>query len=67
MLMSALTTIRDAVLFIALVIVVLVIDAIIYIHCGLLHLIKNEPLKPCISDFEETDLIEDYDPYIYNE
>jgi len=67
MLMSALTTIKDAILFIALVIVVLVIDAIIYIHCGLLHLTKNEPFKPCVSDFEETDLIEDYEPYVYNE
>jgi hypothetical protein len=54
-------------LFIALAIVVLVIDAIIYIHCGLLHIVKHEPLKPCISDFEETDLIEDYDPYVYSE
>jgi len=67
MLMSTLTTIKDAILFIALAIVVLVVDAIIYIHCGLLHLTKNEPFKPCISDFEETDLIEDYDPYVYNE
>jgi len=67
MLMSTLTTIKDALLFIALVIVVLVIDAIIYIHCGLLHVIKHEPFKPCVSDFEETDLIEDYDPYVYSE
>ena len=67
MLMSALTTIKDAILFIALVIVALVIDAIIYIHCGLLHLTKNEPFKPCVSDFEDMDPIEDYDPYVYNE
>jgi len=67
MLMSTLTTIRDTILFIALVIVVMVIDAIIYIHCGLLHVIKHEPFKPCVSDFEDSDLIEDYDLYIYNE
>jgi len=67
MLMSTLTTIRDTILFIALVIVVLVIDAIIYIHCGLLHVIKHEPFKLCVSDFEDSDLIEDYDLYVYNE
>ena len=64
--MSALSIIKDAMLFVALVIVVLVIDAIIYIHCGLLHLAKNEPFKPCISDFED-DPIDDYDYFVYNE
>ncbi len=67
MLMSALTTIKDAMLFVALAIVVLVIDAIIYIHCGLLHLTKNEPFKPCVSDFEDMDPIDDYDYYVNNE
>jgi hypothetical protein len=65
--MSALTTIKDAMLFVALVIVVLVIDAIIYIHCGLLHLAKNEPFKPCVKDIEDMDPIDDYDYYVNNE
>jgi hypothetical protein len=65
--MSALTTIKDAMLFIALAIVVLIIDAIIYIHCGLLHLTKNEPFKPCVKDIENMDPIDDYDYYVYNE
>jgi hypothetical protein len=67
MLMSALTTIRDAILFIALVIVVLVIDAIIYIHCGLLHIIKHEPFKPCVRGIEDMGPIDDYDYYVNNE
>jgi hypothetical protein len=67
MLMSALTTIKDAMLFMALAIVVLVIDAIIYIHCGLLRLTKNEPFKPCVKDIEDMDPIDDYDYYVYNE
>ncbi len=65
--MSVLTTIKDAMLFIALAIVVLVIDAIIYIHCGLLHLTKNEPFKPCVKDIEDMDSIDDYDYYVHNE
>jgi len=64
--MSALTAIKDALLFIALVIIVLVIDAIIYIHCGLLHVIKHEPFKPCVSDFEDMDPIDDFDIYAYS-
>jgi len=67
MLMSALTTIRDAILFIALAIVVLVIDAIIYIHCGLLHIIKHEPFKSCVRDIEDMSPIDDYDYYVNNE
>ena len=54
-------------LFVVLAIVVLVIDAIIYIHCGLLHLTKNEPFKPCVKDIEDMDPIDDYDYYVYNE
>ena len=65
--MSTLTTIKDAILFIALAIVVLVIDAIIYAYCGFLHIIKHEPFKPCVKDIEDMDPIDDYDYYVNNE
>jgi hypothetical protein len=65
--MNVLTTIKDTLLFIALVITALVIDAIIYIHCGLLHVIKHEPFKPCVSDIEDNEFIEDLDIYAYSE
>ena len=65
--MTVLTAIRDAFLFIALVFLVLIVEAIVRIQCGFLYITKHEPYKPCVSDFEETYLIEDYDPYVYNE
>ena len=65
--MDALTTIKDALLFIALVLLVLIVEAIVHIQCGFLYITKHEPYKPCVSDFEDPDLIEDYDPYVYSE
>jgi hypothetical protein len=67
MLMSALTIIKDAALFIALVITALVLDVIVHIHCGLLHIIKHEPFKPCVSDIEDDEFIDDFDIYAYSE
>ena len=65
--MTVLTTIKDAFLFIALVLLVLIVEVIVRIQCGFLYITKHEPYKLCVSDFEDSDLIEDYDPYAYSE
>ena len=64
---NALSSFRDALELMALLILALIIDAIVYIHCGLLHLIKGEPFRLCVNDSEDVDFIEDFDPYVYNE